>query len=54
MTAPKLCPQATGVTLTLLVRSFDYEAVQRLIDPPATWPAAAWLLSRANRTSLNV
>ncbi len=61
--------QANGITLLLLAAWFVYESVHRLIDPPAvSGPlvlitalvgivvniVAAWSLSRANRTSLNV
>jgi cobalt-zinc-cadmium efflux system protein len=64
-----LSAQANGITLLLLVGVFCYEAVRRLIAPPtvaggavlATAVAgiavnvlAAWLISRANRASLNV
>lgn len=61
--------QANGITLLLLAVWFVYESVRRLIDPPqVSGPlvlftaligivvniAAAWSISRANRTSLNV
>ena len=64
-----LSAQANGLTLLLLAVWFTYEAIRRLIDPPevegllvfgtamvgiAINIAAAWLISRANRTSLNV
>lgn len=64
-----LSAQANGLTLLLLAVWFTYEAVRRLIDPSAVTGslvlitalvgivvnvAAAWLLSKANRTSLNV
>ncbi|WIM93156.1 cation diffusion facilitator family transporter [Actinoplanes oblitus] len=64
-----LSAQANGLSLLLLGGWLAYEAVHRLIDPPevagglvlATAAvgvvvniAAAWCLSRANRTSLNV
>jgi cobalt-zinc-cadmium efflux system protein len=64
-----LSAQVNGITFLLLVVWFTYEAVRRLIDPPhvegglvvvtavagiAVNVAAAWLISRANRTSLNV
>jgi cobalt-zinc-cadmium efflux system protein len=64
-----LSAQANGITLLLLVGLFVYEAVRRLISPPpvlggvvvavalagiAVNATAAWLLSRANRTSLNI
>ena len=64
-----LSAQANGLTLLLLAAWFVYEAVRRLFDPPevqgllvfitamvgiAINIAAAWLISRANRTSLNV
>ena len=64
-----LSAQANGLTLLLLAVWFIYEAVRRLIDPPevegllvfltalvgiAVNIAAAWLISKANRTSLNV
>ncbi|WP_433509119.1 cation diffusion facilitator family transporter [Nonomuraea sp. CA-143628] len=58
-----------GITLLLLSAYFIYEAVRRVIDPPqveglyvvatglagiAINVAATWLLSKANRSSLNV
>jgi cobalt-zinc-cadmium efflux system protein len=64
-----LSAQANGLTLMLLAVWFVYESVRRLIDPPqVSGPlvlitalvgivvniAAAWSISRANRTSLNV
>jgi len=64
-----LSAQANGITLLVLVGVFVYEAVQRLISPPAVDgalviatalvgiavnAAAALLISRANRDSLNV
>ncbi|GAA2207974.1 cation diffusion facilitator family transporter [Nonomuraea monospora] len=64
-----LSAQINGVTLLLLVAYFAYEGVRRLLDPPdvhgpvvlgtavagvAVNALAAWLLSRANRRSLNV
>ncbi len=64
-----LSAQANGVTLWLLSAWFLYEAVQRLIHPPDVAGglvlvtavvgivvnlAAAWLVARADRTSLNV
>jgi cobalt-zinc-cadmium efflux system protein len=64
-----LSAQANGITLLLLVVVFTYEAVRRLIEPPSVAgglvaitafaglvvnAAAALLISRANRTSLNV
>jgi cobalt-zinc-cadmium efflux system protein len=64
-----LSAQANGITLLLLAAWFVYEAVSRFIDPPevkggfvlgtalagiAVNLAATWLVSRANRTSLNV
>ncbi|MEV0091028.1 cation diffusion facilitator family transporter [Streptomyces sp. NPDC050738] len=64
-----LSAQANGLTLLLLAAWLGYEAVRRLIDPPqvagglvlvtalagiAVNVAAAWCLSKANRTSLNV
>ncbi|MER6692156.1 cation diffusion facilitator family transporter [Streptomyces minutiscleroticus] len=60
---------ANGLTLLLLGAWLAYEAVHRLIDPPAVEGAlvlvtalagiavniaAAWCISRANRTSLNI
>ncbi|MEV0294690.1 cation diffusion facilitator family transporter [Nocardia sp. NPDC050710] len=64
-----LSAQANGITLLLLAAWFIYEGIDRLIDPPdVAGPlvlitalvgivvniAAAWSISRANRTSLNV
>lgn len=64
-----LSAQANGLTLLLLSVWLAYEAVRRLIDPPAVTGglvlvtalvgvvvnlAAAWSISKANRTSLNV
>ncbi|WKX68800.1 cation diffusion facilitator family transporter [Streptomyces sp. XD-27] len=64
-----LSAQANGLSLLLLGAFLGYESVMRLIDPPevngalvlgtglagvAVNFAAAWCLSRANRTSLNV
>lgn len=64
-----LSAQANGITLWLLVAWFLYEAVRRFVDPPDVegWPvlvtalagiavnlAATWLISRADRRSLNV
>lgn len=64
-----LSAQANGITLLVLVVVFTYEAARRLIEPPnvaggpvtatalagiAVNAAAALLISRANRTSLNV
>ncbi|WP_046494756.1 cation diffusion facilitator family transporter [Streptomyces odonnellii] len=64
-----LSAQANGLTLLLLAAWLTYEAVHRLIDPPrvegglvlvtalagiAVNVLAAWCISRANRTSLNV
>ncbi|MCV2392951.1 cation diffusion facilitator family transporter [Actinotalea sp. M2MS4P-6] len=64
-----LSAQANGLTLVLLGAWLAYEAIHRLLEPPdVTGPlvlatalvgvgvnlAATWLLSRANRTSLNV
>jgi cobalt-zinc-cadmium efflux system protein len=64
-----LSAQVNGLTLLLLGAWLAYEAVRRLIDPPTVQGgpmlatalvgivvnvAAAWCLSRANRTSLNV
>ncbi|MCT9930405.1 cation diffusion facilitator family transporter [Planotetraspora sp. A-T 1434] len=61
--------QANGITLLLLAVYFLYEGVNRLVAPPSVQGgylvatglagvvvnfAASWLLSRANRTSLNV
>ncbi|PBC83547.1 MULTISPECIES: cation diffusion facilitator family transporter [unclassified Streptomyces] len=64
-----LSAQANGITLLLLSVWLGYEAVQRLISPPAVTGGlvlvtalsgivvnliCTWLLSRANRSSLNV
>ncbi|GAB2969790.1 cation diffusion facilitator family transporter [Streptomyces pseudoechinosporeus] len=64
-----LSAQANGLTLLLLGAWLAYEAVLRLIDPPEVEGglvlatalagivvnvAAAWCISKANRTSLNV
>ena len=64
-----LSAQLNGLTLILLAAYFLYEGVHRLIDPPAVAGglvlvtalvgivvnlAAAWLISRADRKSLNV
>jgi len=64
-----LAAQANGVTLLLLCAWFTYEAVRRLLDPPAVTGSlvlgtamvgiavnlgAVWLVGRANRSSLNV
>lgn len=64
-----LSAQANGLTLLLLAGWLTYEAIQRLISPAEVvgWPVvltalagigvnvlAAWSISRANRTSLNV
>lgn len=64
-----LSAQANGITLLVLVVVFTVEAVRRLVSPPnvagglvtvtavvgiAINAVAAWLISRANRTSLNV
>jgi cobalt-zinc-cadmium efflux system protein len=64
-----LSAQANGITLLVLVLVFGYAAVRRLVEPPAVSgglvtvtavvgiavnAAAALLLNRANRTSLNV
>jgi cobalt-zinc-cadmium efflux system protein len=64
-----LSAQLNGLTLILLAVYFVYESVHRLLDPPAVdgvlvfWTslsgigvnlAATWLLSRADRGSLNV
>ncbi|WP_030674371.1 cation diffusion facilitator family transporter [Streptomyces cellulosae] len=64
-----LSAQANGLSLLLLGAWLAYEAVHRLIDPPAVEGglvlgtalagiavnvAAAWCISKANRTSLNV
>lgn len=64
-----LSAQANGLTMLILAAWLAVEAVQRLIDPPAVAGglvlvtalagiafnlAAAWAISRANRSSLNV
>ncbi|SDO60467.1 cobalt-zinc-cadmium efflux system protein [Nakamurella panacisegetis] len=64
-----LSAQANGLTLLLLAVWFVYEGIHRLIEPPTVQGllvfgtalvgivvniAAAWLISKANRTSLNV
>ncbi|MEV0265631.1 cation diffusion facilitator family transporter [Streptomyces sp. NPDC050617] len=64
-----LSAQLNGVTLLLLAAWLTYEAVRRLFDPPSVDGslvlvtalagivvniAAAWCISRANRSSLNV
>ncbi|WP_067714173.1 cation diffusion facilitator family transporter [Nocardia yamanashiensis] len=64
-----LSAQANGLTLLLLAAWLTYEAIRRLIDPPEVTGglvlvtaligivvnvAASWMISRANRTSLNV
>ncbi len=64
-----LSAQANGLTLLLLAAWFSYEAIRRLINPPQVDGllvfltalvgiginvVAAWLISKANRTSLNV
>jgi len=64
-----LSAQANGITLAVLVVYFIYEGIRRLIDPPAVDGGlvaitaafgivvnvgATWLMSRANRQSLNV
>lgn len=64
-----LSAQANGLTLWLLAAWFVYLAVRRFVDPPevhgglvlitalagiAVNLAATWLISRANRASLNV
>ncbi len=64
-----LSAQANGLTLLLLAAWLTYEAVRRLIDPPAVGGgpvlvtalvgiavnlAAAWAIGHANRSSLNV
>jgi len=64
-----LSAQANGITLWLLVGWFGYEAVHRFVEPPdvegllvlitalvgiAVNLAATWLVSRADRSSLNV
>lgn len=64
-----LSAQANGITLLLLAAYFVYEAVSRMIDPPEVKGGlvlitgvvgivvnllAAYLISKANRSSLNV
>jgi cobalt-zinc-cadmium efflux system protein len=64
-----LSAQANGITLLLLAAYFVYEAVNRMIHPPDVEGAlvlitgvagivvnliATWLISKANRSSLNV
>src|SRR6266567_6452904 len=64
-----LSAQANGLTLLLLSAWLGYEAIRRLIAPPAVSGglvlgtalagvivnlAAAWLMSKANRASLNI
>lgn len=64
-----LSAQANGLTLLLLAAWFVYEAIHRLITPPQVQGllvfvtavvgigvniGAAWLISKANRTSLNI
>ncbi|MDX6237832.1 MAG: cobalt-zinc-cadmium efflux system protein [Kribbellaceae bacterium] len=64
-----LSAQANGITLLLLAAYFMYESINRLVNPPevagglvlgtalvgiAVNVAATWLISRANRSSLNV
>ncbi|MEY9877000.1 cobalt-zinc-cadmium efflux system protein [Streptacidiphilus sp. MAP12-33] len=64
-----LSAQANGITLLALAVLFFYEAIRRLISPPEVEGGvvlvtalvgivvnvvAAWLISRANRSSLNV
>jgi cobalt-zinc-cadmium efflux system protein len=64
-----LSAQANGVTLLVLAAFVAYEGVRRLVSPPdvSAWPvlavalagvavnlAAAWVLARAERRSLNV
>ncbi|KAA2250129.1 cation transporter [Solihabitans fulvus] len=64
-----LSAQANGITLLLLTAWFTYEGISRLIDPPPVQGAlvlvtalvgiavnivAAWCISKANRSSLNV
>ncbi|MEV6348097.1 cation diffusion facilitator family transporter [Actinoplanes sp. NPDC051851] len=64
-----LSAQANGLTMLILAVWLGIEAVQRLIDPPAVTGSlvlitalvgvvvnvgAAWAMSRANRSSLNV
>lgn len=64
-----LSAQVNGLTLLLLAGWLGFEAIRRLIDPPEVEGglvlvtalvgivvniAASWMISRANRTSLNV
>ncbi|WP_370084936.1 cation diffusion facilitator family transporter [Streptacidiphilus sp. MAP12-16] len=64
-----LSAQANGITLLVLGGFFTYEAIRRLVSPPEVAGGivlatalvgivvnivAAWLISRANRSSLNV
>jgi cobalt-zinc-cadmium efflux system protein len=64
-----LSAQANGITLLLLAVYFVYESIHRLLNPPevegglvlgtalvgiAVNIAATWLISKANRSSLNV
>lgn len=64
-----LSAQANGLTLLVLSAWLGYEAIRRLIEPPAVTGglvlatalagvvvnlAATWMISRANRSSLNV
>ena len=64
-----LSAQANGITLLALGAVFSYEAIRRLIAPPSVAGGvvlatalvgivvnvlAAWLISRANRSSLNI
>ncbi|MCM6774247.1 cation diffusion facilitator family transporter [Nocardia sp. CDC159] len=64
-----LSAQANGLTLLLLAAWLGYEAIRRLIDPPEVTGSlvlitalvgvvvnvlATWMISRANRSSLNV
>jgi cobalt-zinc-cadmium efflux system protein len=64
-----LSAQANGLTLLLLSAWLAYEAIRRLVSPPAVTGGlvlvtalvgvvvnigASWMISRANRTSLNV
>jgi cobalt-zinc-cadmium efflux system protein len=64
-----LSAQANGITLLLLAAFFVYESINRMIHPPDVEGAlvlvtgvvgiavnliATWLISKANRTSLNV
>jgi cobalt-zinc-cadmium efflux system protein len=64
-----LSAQANGITLLLLAAFFVYESVERMIHPPEVEGllvlivgvvgifvnlAATWLISKANRSSLNV